>query len=102
MPEKLPPLSKLWILGKKNARPWVMLALRFGLRPTGIWHHLLGWPVAAFIMAALLGAAWSVMSLAPPEFLLAKSCFITSAAILLVKFTLWIVGESVAARSRML
>ena len=50
-----------------------------------IMELLAGWGVVAVLVPILIGVGIGVLSMAPPEFTIAKVCFTTSAILLVVK-----------------
>lgn len=55
---------------------------------------LFGWPLVGIFFSVLIGAGFSVMSMSPPEFQIAKICFFLAAIIAVSKVGTWLLCES--------
>ncbi|MFZ0481237.1 MAG: hypothetical protein WAL71_19010 [Terriglobales bacterium] len=56
-----------------------------------IFATLFGWGVLGSVALLFIGIGFGVMSMAPPEFLIARICFSFSATILILKTATWLV-----------
>jgi hypothetical protein len=61
---------------------------------------ILGWPVLGFIIALLIGAGFSVLSMGPPRYRIAEACFSIAGLILWAKFAYWAVTSNSSLRER--
>jgi len=67
-------------------------------------HVLTGWVFLSILLPVLIGIGIGVLSMAPPEFTVAKVCFSLAACILLTKTTWWVAvnGAESTTRERLL
>lgn len=56
-----------------------------------MWSILFSWPVVGILVPVLIGIGVGVMSMSPPEFWIARSCFSLAALILLARVGAWII-----------
>jgi hypothetical protein len=68
----------------------------------GPWRHLFTWTVVAVISPLAFGCGVGVLSMTPPEFIIAKVCFVFAAFLFLAKFSHWIVSQRTGRTHRML
>ena len=69
----------------------IIVSIRIRRDMESVWQILLGWPVLGTVSVLLIGAGFGVMSMAPPDFLIARICFSVSATILVFKTATWLV-----------
>jgi hypothetical protein len=67
-----------------------------------LWQTLFSWAVIGPVGLLLIGIGVGVMSMAPPEFTVARVCLSSSALILLIRSGVWIVGFSTSWQQRAL
>ena len=58
---------------------------------SSIWQILFGWGVLGTAAVVLIGIGFGVMSMTPPDFVIARICFTLAAAILVTKTAVWLV-----------
>lgn len=63
-------------------------------------HALTGWVFLSVLIPVLIGIGIGVLSMAPPEFTVAKICFSLAACILLTKTAWWVAVDSAAVATR--
>jgi len=66
-----------------------------------LWQ-ITGWPVVAIVVSILIGIGVGVMSMSPPDFVVAKSAFALAAAILDAKVAHWSAKSKTGAMERMI
>lgn len=57
---------------------------------------LVSWPVVVIVVPLLIGIGIGVLSMTPPEFVLARCCFALAAALFLGKVGWWLAGSEIA------
>jgi hypothetical protein len=65
-----------------------------------MWAVILGWTVVSIIAVALVGVGFSVMSMTPPEFFMAKMCFTLAAVIFFARVGFWLASGNSGAFER--
>ncbi|MFI5102947.1 MAG: hypothetical protein ACHP9V_06220 [Terriglobales bacterium] len=56
-----------------------------------VWQILLGWAVLGSVALTLIGIGFAVMSMTPPDFIIARVCFSAAAIVLTIKTAIWLV-----------
>jgi hypothetical protein len=62
-------------------------------RIKSMWNYLFAWPTVGIVVAILIGTGVGVLSMSPPKPTTAQWCFSAALAMLLVRFSWWIVVE---------
>jgi hypothetical protein len=65
-------------------------------------EQLLSWTVVGVVVPVLVGIGVGVMSMAPPDFGIAKACFTASAIVLLLKVSIWLTDIAIPRPQRLL
>lgn len=101
MPESLTP-------PEQNRRNWEAAVRFFNLvkaallDPDRLWRQFVTWPVVSTFVVLGIGSGIGVLSMSPPVFLVAKSCFIGSAIIFWLKVAHWLVNSRAVRWERMI
>jgi hypothetical protein len=62
-------------------------------RVKSMWHYLFGWPATSAVVITLVTIGVGVLSMTPPKPTIAQWCFSAALAMLLARFSWWVVME---------
>jgi hypothetical protein len=72
------------------------------VQPERLWKQLITWPVVSAIAILAVGIAVGVLSMTPPDFIIAKACLVFSAVILLAKVIHWLINARASRVEQMI
>jgi hypothetical protein len=67
-----------------------------------MWSVVFGWTVVGIVIGLLIGAGFSVMSMAPPQLTLAKVFFTASAIVFILRLGIWLMSIESGTSERLL
>jgi hypothetical protein len=65
-----------------------------------MWMALFNWPVVAIVVSLLIGIGVGVMSMSPPSFAIAKTCFTIAPIVFLARVGMWLITAEASRLER--